>query len=143
MRPGGLPDSMRLSSSHDSSAACDKWRAFVALDSPLCITYFLVTIRVSDDNHLLNRTLMFSDIGSVLQVAGETNESYRLERVDALIPAYLHEGAGYKLARIKEVWKNDGDHPAIPFVLDDGSAIFDSHCDRDDANADLKLAARF
>ncbi len=69
---------------------------------------------------------------------------YRLERVDVLIPAYLHDGSGYKLAQIKEVWKNNSDDQITTFVLADGSTVCDSHCDLEgEPNFDLRLVARF
>jgi hypothetical protein len=81
---------------------------------------------------------------SISRIAGEATEDHRVERVDVLIPAYLHGGTGYRLAQIREVWESDGDHPAVSFVLDDGSSIFDACCEGEGAHGgNLKLAARF
>ncbi|MBI4996666.1 MAG: hypothetical protein HZC22_07160 [Rhodocyclales bacterium] len=126
-----------------SALARNGERSWHWVELPLYITYFLVTFRVRQGANMLGRTLLFSDIRSVLQIAGEAIEDHRLERVDVLIPAYLHGGTGYRLAQIKEVWESDGDHPAVSFVLDDGASIFDSCCEGEHAHgANLKLVAR-
>lgn len=127
-----------------SALARNGERSWHWIELPLCITYFLVTFRVRDGANLFGRTLLFSDIRSVLQVAGEATEDHRIDRVDVLIPGYMHGGAGYRLAQIKEVWESDGDYPAVSFVLHDGSSIFDACCDGEGAHGgNLKLVARF
>jgi len=119
-------------------------RSWHWIELPLCITYFIVTVRVKDGSQSFHRTLMFSDINSVLQVSREANEGYELERVDVLIPTYLHSGTGYKLSQIIEVWESNDDYRARSFVLGDGSTILDAHSDAEHAaRADFSLAARF
>lgn len=119
-------------------------RSWHWIELPIRITYFLVTFQKVDNQHQFAHTLMFSDIRSVLQAAEETDDFFRLERVDVLIPAYRHSGAGYKLEQIKEVWESDDDYQAISFLLADGTRIQDLDCGCDGKQkAKLNLVARF
>lgn len=103
----------------------------------------MVTIRIENGKDVFQRTLLFSDINSVLKLSNEFEDVYRLVRVDVLIPAYLHGGSGYKLAQLMEVWESD-DCQVRSFVLADGSSILDAYCDAEQASrADFSLAARF
>ena len=119
-------------------------RAWFWVELPLRITYFMTTVLVKDGGHVFERSLLYSDIDSVLRVLGTTNPAYRLERVDVLIPPFLHGGTGYNLSQIKEVWESEDELRAKSFVLADGKKILDVHYEaKHVARSKFRLIASF
>lgn len=114
-------------------------RTWQWIELPLYISYFIVTIRILDGKFSLIRTLMFGNIYQVLQAAKDASATSMLDRVDMLIPSYLHDGKGYELRQLKEVWMSDCADKTAKFVFVDGSELFDScgNCDLLDANMNL------
>ncbi|MBE2259090.1 MAG: hypothetical protein IAE88_09540 [Rhodobacteraceae bacterium] len=122
----------------------DGERTWQWIELPFFIPYFLMSFQIENEGQRIGRTLMFSDIQHVLRAFAQTDQRNRLERVDVLVPSYLHGGEGYKLSQLKEVWESDEDSYARSFVFADGSTILDVHCDPRHADQEkFKLIARF
>jgi hypothetical protein len=128
-----------------SALATDGERLWHWIELPLYISYFLVTtIFIADPEDRFRQTRLFSDIRTVLEMAEAGGDIYQVERVDVLIPHHKHDGEGFKLARIKEVWRDTSEHPVTSYVLYDGSHLLDTYCEPENVlRAKLKLAASF
>lgn len=99
-------------------------RAWHWVELGLSIPYFLATVRHSDESEALRheRTMMFCDVGAIVQLAKDSCDGFKLVRVALFSPGYMNGTGTYQLNQLAEVWQDPASGEQR-FLLADGTRL--------------------
>jgi hypothetical protein len=98
-------------------------RAWRYVELGLNIPYFLMTVRFVESGSTFRRHFMFSQLSDVLGLASELRDPHSIDCLQLLIPDFMHNGAGYDMGRIKQVWVDKSKRRNQTFVMADGREL--------------------
>lgn len=99
-------------------------RAWHWVEFGLAIPYFLATVRYSDEGEAIRheRTMLFSDVKAIVQLAKDSRDGFKLVHVALFSPGYLNGSGTYQLNQLAEIWQ-DSASGEQRFMLADGTRL--------------------